>query len=231
MTLIERIQRLHQAAADVEDEDRIKQRTGQLVSLGKAVDTALDTLLGLEEAMAELRTAGFSLPAETLARADEASRALRTLTAALRQKRVVPPAAGVQGAQAYAKSLRQTVEGAWKERRQYTPPAIDEDLVDTLDRNGIDIEAIRTKIEKARWQLKNLESRSLPKRGDIAALTTALQSLAECGQDITELVDPILTKVIMDTQSPEGAQLSAFTPEVVAGLAALGILDRFRVRL
>ncbi|MFF2351868.1 hypothetical protein ACFVVL_19060 [Kitasatospora sp. NPDC058115] len=231
MTLIERIQRLHQAAADVEDEDRIKQRTGQLVSLGKTVDTVLGTLMGLEEAVAELRTAGFSLPVEVLTRAGEASKALRMLAAALRQNGAVPSAGGVQSAHTYAKALRQTVEGAWKDQRQYTPPAINEDLVDTLDRNGIDVEAIRTRIESARWQLDSLESRSLPKRGDIAALTTALQSLAECGRDITELVDPILTKVIMDTQSTEGARLSAFTPEVLAGLAALGILERFRVRL
>ncbi|RPE31821.1 hypothetical protein [Kitasatospora cineracea] len=231
MTLIERIQRLRQAAADVEDEDRIKQRTGQLVSLGKAVDTTLGTLAGLDEAVAELRTSGFSLPAEVLARADQASKALRALTATLRQDGTASSTAGVQSAHTYAKSLRQTVEGAWKEKRQYTLPAINEDLVDTLDRSGIDVEAIRTKIEKARWQLKSLESRPLPKRGDIATLTTTLQNLAECGRDITELVDPILTEVIMDTQSPEGARLSAFTPDVLAGLAALGILDRFRVRL
>jgi hypothetical protein len=139
--------------------------------------------------------------------------------------------AHVKAADGFVKGLRGSVEQAWTAERNREIPVINEDLVATLSKSGIEVEEIRIKIEKARGVLSLLENRSVPELGDVARLTAALESLQACGKQISALVDPALGRVITGAQEATGAPLNSFTPEVLAGLSRLGILDRFSVRL
>ncbi len=58
----------------------------------------------------------------------------------------------------------------------------------------------------------------------------ALDVLRACGEEISTLVDPALAEGILKSQA-EGVPLNWFTPERIAALTELGILDRFRVHL
>ncbi|MFC8235887.1 hypothetical protein [Streptomyces sp. NPDC057284] len=235
MTLIERVQRLRVAAVAVNDEDKIKRRTGDLATQAESVETLIETVKRLGNGVAELRTAGVSLDADLVPQATQLAAALHALAESLPgQDTAAPPdalKAQVKAAHSFVKILRQSVEEAWAAERNPAGPVINEDLVATLGTSGIEVEEIRIKIEKAQSVLDVLKNRAIPELGDVARLAAALESLHTCGRQIAELVDPILARVIMGAQGATGIPLSSFTSEVLAGLTRLGILDRFSVCL
>lgn len=235
MTLIERVQRLRVAAVAVEDEEKIKRRTGALASHAETVEATIDTIRRLSDGLAELRAVGVTMSPDLLVQATQVAGTLDALSKKLPgQDANAPldePKVHIKTAESLVKTLRRFVEEGWAAERTRTVPVINEDLVVTLGKSGIDVEEISDKIEKAYGELEVLDNRPVPELGDVARLAAARETLRACGQQITELVDPILTGVIMDAQGAIGTPLSAFTPEVLAGLAKLGILDRFWVRL
>ncbi|MFI6817227.1 hypothetical protein ACIBG7_32845 [Nonomuraea sp. NPDC050328] len=235
MTLIEQVQRLRVAAATADDENSIKRRTGELVTLAEQVEAYIETVRQLANGVAELRAAGVSIDSDLPQRATQVIATLQALTGALPGQTVDAPLdearARLKAVQPFVKLLRQSVEEAWATLRSREIPAINEDLVATLARSGIEVEDIHIEIEKAQSVLAILNNRAVPELGDVAKLSSALGTLRSCGERISRLVDPTLAKVILNAQGTTGMPLSSFTPEVLAGLMRLGILDRFWVRL
>ena len=235
MTLIEQVQRLRVAAVAAHDEDRIKRRTGELAGQAENVETLIETMQRLSRGVAELRAAQVTLDTDLGPQAAQLAAALHALAESLpgqdADTPLQPLKANVKAADGFVKGLRETVEQAWAAECNREVPVINEDLVAALGKSGIDMEEIRVKIEKAHGVLNVLKNRAVPELGDIAKLTAALESLQACGKQISELVDPILARVITSAQEAAGAPLNSFTPEVIAGLSRLGILDRFWVRL
>lgn len=235
MTLIEQVQRLRVAAVAAHDQDKINRRTGELAGQAENVATLIETVQRLSRGVAELRAAHAAFDADLGPQAVQLAANLRVLAETLpSQDADTPPQAlkaHVKAADGFVKGLRKSVEQAWTAERNREVPVINEDLVATLSKSGIDVEEIRSKIENALGVLNVLKNRAVPELGDVARLAAALSSLQACGKQISELVDPILARVITDAQEATGAPLNAFTPEVLAGLSRLGILDRFSVRL
>ncbi|MFJ4924371.1 hypothetical protein [Streptomyces sp. NPDC088736] len=235
MTLIEQVQRLRVAAVAAHDEDKIKRRTGELAGQAERVETLIETIQRLSRGAAELRAAHAALDPDLGPQAAQLSADLHVLAETLpSQDADTPPQAlkaQVKAADGFVKSLRESVEQAWAAERSREVPVINEDLVATLSKSGIDVEEISIKIEKAHGVLNVLKTRDVPHLGDVARLAAALESLQACGQQISELVDPVLGRVITGAQEANGTPLNSFTPDVLAGLSKLGILDRFWVRL
>lgn len=235
MTLIEQVQRLRVAAVAAHDEDKIKRRTGELAGQTERVETLIETIQRLSRGVAELRAAHVALDTDLGPQAVQLASDLHMLAETLpSQDADTPPQAlkvHVKAADGFVRGLRESVEQAWAAERNREVPVINEDLVATLSKSGIDVEEIRIKIEKAHGVLNVLKTRPVPHLGDVARLVAALESLQACGQQISELVDPVLGRVITGAQEATGTPLHSITPEVLAGLSRLGILDRFWVRL
>jgi hypothetical protein len=219
MTLIERVQRLRTAAAVADDENTIKRRTGELITLAEYVETSIERV---------------SIDADLPQKATQVVATLQALSDSLPDQSVDGPLdetrTRLKSVQTFVKSLRLSVEEAWTTLRSREIPVINEDLVATLARSGIEVEGIRIEIEKAQSVLVILNNSAVPGLGDVAKLSGALETLRSCGERISELVDPTLAKVILNAQGT-GMPLSSFAPEVLSGLTRLGILDRFWVRL
>ncbi|MFH9493158.1 hypothetical protein ACH4LZ_27690 [Streptomyces halstedii] len=235
MTLIEQVQRLRVAAVAAHDQDKINRRTGELAGQADNVETLIKTMQRLSRGVAELRAAHAAFDAGLGPQAAQLVADLHVLAETLpSQDADTPPQAlkaHVKAADGFVKGLRGSVEQAWSAERNREVPVINEDLVATLSKSGIDVEEIRNEIEKAHGVLNVLKNRAVPEPGDIARLAAALESLRACGKQITALVDPALARVIAGAQEGDGTPLNSFTPEVLAGLSRLGILDRFWVRL
>ncbi|GJF24821.1 hypothetical protein [Streptomyces sp. HO565] len=235
MTLIEQVQRLRVAAVAAHDQDKIKRRTGELAGQADHVETLINTVQRLSRGVAELRAAHAAFDSDFGSRAAQLAADLRMLAETLPSQDADTPSqalkAHVKAADGFMKGLRGSVEQAWIAERNREVPVINEDLVATLSKSGIDVEEIRIKIEKAHGVLNVLKNRDVPEPGDIARLAAALESLQACGKQITALVDPALARVITGALETNGTPLHSFTPEVLAGLSRLGILDRFWVRL
>ncbi|MFI2118725.1 hypothetical protein ACH489_30100 [Streptomyces rubiginosohelvolus] len=235
MTLIEQVQRLRVAAVAAHDENKINRRTGELAELAERVETLIETMQRLRRGVVELGAGHTAFDAGFGPQAAQLAADLHVLAKTLpSQVADTPPQAlkaHVKEADGFVKSLRGSVEQAWTAESNRKVPVINEDLVATLSKSGIDVEEIRIKIEKAHVVLNVLKNRAVPQPGDIARLASALESLQACGKQIAALVDPALARVITGAQEVNGTPLNSFTPEVLAGLARLGILDRFWVRL
>jgi hypothetical protein len=235
MTLIEQVQRLRVAAVAAHDENKINRRTGELAELAERVETLIETMQRLSRGVAELRAAHAAFDADLGPQAAQLAADLHVLAETLpSQDADTPPQAlkaQIKAADAFVKGLRGSVKQAWTAERNREVPVINEDLVAALNKSGIEVEEIRIKIEKAHGVLNVLKNRAVPELGDVARLAAALESLHACGQQISELVDPVLARVITGAQEATGTPLNSFTPEVLAGLSRLGILDRFWVRL
>ncbi|MFE2334558.1 hypothetical protein [Streptomyces coelicoflavus] len=235
MTLIEQVQRLRVAAVAAHDEDKIKRRTGELAGQAERVETLIEAIQRLSRGVAELRAAHAALDIDLGLQSAQLAADLHVLAETLpSQDADTPPQAlkaHVKAADGFVKGLRECVEQAWAAERNREVPVINEDLVATLSKSGIDVEEIHIKIEKAHGVLNVLKDRAVPDLGDVAKLAAALESLQACGQQISELVDPVLGRVITGAQEVTGMPLHSITPEVLAGLSRLGILDRFWVRL
>ncbi|MFF2190542.1 hypothetical protein [Streptomyces sp. NPDC058155] len=235
MTLIEQVQRLRVAAVAAHDQDKINRRTGELAEQADSVETLIKTMQRLSQGVAELGAAHAAFDAGLGPQAAQLAADLHVFAERLpSQDADTPPQAlkaHVKAADGFVKGLRESVERAWAAERNREIPVINEDLVATLGKSGIEVEEISIKIEKAHGVLNVLNNRAVPELGDVARLSAALESLQACGKQISALVDPVLARVITGAQEANGTPLNSFTPEVLAGLSRLGILDRFWVRL
>ncbi|MFJ4002977.1 hypothetical protein ACIPWL_05880 [Streptomyces sp. NPDC090023] len=235
MTLIEQVQRLRVAAGAAHNEDKVNRRTGELAGQAENVETLIETIQRLSRGATELRKAHAPLDTDLGPQAAQLAADLHALAEMLPSQDADAPLqalkAQIKVADGFVKGLRKSVEQAWTAERSREVPVINEDLVATLSKSGIDLEEIRIKIEKAQSVLNVLNNRAVPESGDVARLTAGLESLKTCGKQISALVDPILAQVITGAQQAAGTPLNSFTPEVLAGLSRLGILDRFWVRL
>lgn len=131
----------------------------------------------------------------------------------------------------YTRELRTVVAGAWQTYVSQPPPAINGDLIDALAQGGVDVEELRDTLETARAHLLAVTSRLIPDRGAVQKYRDAIESIHRCGEQVGDVVDPDIAEGIVGSQEPPGVPLTWFTPERLEKLQALGVVDRFRVRL
>lgn len=233
MTLLERIHQLRMKAVAADDEDKIKRRSGEFTTLRERLDTATINAGRVDAGRKELQSAGIVLDdyeqnrADTLAAVKDLIATVESISVeakfdeAKRQGRFV---------EAHFKDSEMSIANAWKQHLPAASPRVDEDLLDDLDRGGVNVEEIRSDIEGAKAALLILSSRQYPEPGDNAKLQNALDTLNSSGKRIANVIDPVIANVIMRAQG-DGVPCSDMTPEVISALKELGILDRFRVVL
>lgn len=235
MTLRSTIQDLRTYADVANDEHRVKVRTGQLADLSARLSPPIAELPNLNVALAEIVQLDVDLPPGRDQDAAQVAEGLRTLAAEIPKLGIDESLdlakARVRSAEKYVGELRALVVGAWQSYVSQPPPAINGDLVDALAQGGVDVEEIRNELETARGQLLAISSRMIPGQGAVEKFRAAVEVIHRCGEKLGDVVDADIAEGIVGAQEGSGVPLAWFTPERLEKLNALGIIDRFQVRL
>jgi hypothetical protein len=235
MTLRSTIQDLRAYADVANDEHRVKVRTGQFAELSARLAPPLEELPALNIALSEVAQLDVDLPGGREQDAAQVADGLRALAAELPslgiEQNLDLAKERVRSAEKYTNQLRAFVVGTWQAHVTQPPPAINGDLIDALAQGGVDVEEIRDALETARGKLLAITSRLIPDRGAVQKHRDAIESIHRCGEQIGKVVDADIAEGIVESQEPSGVPLTWFTPERLEKLRALGILDRFQVRL
>jgi hypothetical protein len=233
MTLLDRIHQLQLKAVAADDEDKIKGRSGEFITLRERLETATTNAARADTGRKELESAGIVQDDYEQNRAS-ALAVVKDLIATVENLSVETKfdAVKMQGSavEAHFKNSETFVVDAWRHHLPPIPPTVDDELLDALEQGGVDVEALRLDIESAKLALLTLSNRTLPEPGDDAKLQKALDTLDSSGERIGKLIDPAIADVVVRAQGG-GVPYSEMTPEVISALKKLGILDRFRVVL
>jgi hypothetical protein len=235
MTLRSTIQDLRAHADVANDEHQVKVRTGQFADLSARLGPPLAELPSLNVALAEIAQLDVDLPQGRDQDAAQVAEGLRALASEI-------PTLGidesldlakvrVRSAEKYVGELRALVVGAWQAYVSHPPPAINSELVDALAQGGVDVEEIRNELETARGHLLAISSKMIPDKGAVERFRAASEAIHRCGEKLGDVVDADIAEGIVGAQGSSGVPLTWFTPERLEKLAALGVIDRFQVRL
>lgn len=233
MTFLDKLHQLQVKAVAADDEEQVKRRSGDFVSLRERLQAATMTAGQVVEGWAELESAGIVLEDYEQNRVS-ALAAVKSLMATVESLSVEAKFDEVKrqysAIEAHFRKSEKSVFEAWRHHLAPTPPPVDDAFINALEQAGVDVESIRSDIERARGVLTVLGNRGLPRRGDIAELERAWSTLASITSRIGEVIDPVIADVVVRAQDG-GVPYTRMTPEVVSALESLGILDRFRVVL
>jgi hypothetical protein len=233
MTLVERISQLQLSAAAADDEGKLKSRSGEFTALRERLAAATINAEDAEAGRKELQASGIVEDGNEQSRT--ASLAIvKEMAAAVESLSVEAKfdALNLQGrnVEQHFKTSEKLVADVWRNYVFSIQPTVDDELLDALERGGVDVETIRSDIEDAKSVLLMLRTRRLPKDGDIAKLQKARSTLNSSGESIGKLIDPAIADVVVRAQNG-GVPYTEITSEIVSALKKFGILNRFRVVL
>lgn len=232
MTFMGKIEQLRLKAAAFDDEDKIKSHTGEFTTLRDRLEAAAANAANVAAGRKELQAAGVTQESYDQDRASALSVAKNLISMVEDlsvEKKFDALKMQVSPIETHFRNSEKFVARAWQEFQPPAPPSAD-DLLDSLEQAGVDVENIRSDLEDAKSVLLRLGSRRLPEPGDIATLRQALSRLSSSASRIGEVIDPAIAQVVMRAQDG-GVPYSEMTPQVVQALKELGLLDRFRVVL
>ncbi|GAB3333769.1 hypothetical protein RMN56_06050 [Micromonospora halotolerans] len=235
MTLVERVRNLDFTLRAAVDEDQLRLKIGRLTDRARVVEDAADILERARIASEELRIVERKLPAGIRA-------VLVALHADLSNAREAISGAPLVGADDnFNKAVRKATDVAtsasaalvdvWRSYRAGVEiPKVDEDFLHVLDRAGLDVAYLWATVENALARLSILAQLSLPRAGDVAALSQAVTSLQSAVEELGGLVPSGVRDFIVAASGTAGAPLHLLTDEVREFLTNTDLAARYRIR-
>ncbi len=234
MTLAEQIDSLRLRAVAADDEEKIRTRTGQFRTITDRIQGATAKADRVAVARGVLRSGG--IEQEEYAELRQA--VLSVVTELITTVESLTVDAKLDAVRMQARTVEQFFKNSelwaiaeWKNHLPTEVPAVDDDLLDALQHGGVDVEAIRSDIERAKATIVVLGNKDLPESGDFDRMRDALALLRSTGKRIGSLVNPAIADVLVRAQTDDGVPFAELTPDIVAELNRLNILHRFRVVL
>jgi hypothetical protein len=108
--------------------------------------------------------------------------------------------------------------------------AVDRELLEVLSRSGLDVAALLENYDKASFGLEMLEAKALPAEDDATLLQAHITALRSVAEGLSGVVPAALATFFRQADSPEGAPLSALTPDVCAFLEEHDIAGRYAIQ-
>jgi hypothetical protein len=236
VTIVSRVEALERILDAVRDEERLNEKIGKANDQAELLRQAGEALASVGIAVHELSQAERLLPAAASQRARSISDELTQARTYLRENTLAPVETDfsllVENCRDFKQEITAWVQLTWSEvRASLDMPAVDEELLNQLDRAGLDVEDLRGPVESAQGDLLLLESRHLPVKGDIARLMAAAAKRRGVVDRLQQLLSPAVARFIVAASKPPGAPLALLTEEVRAFLNHHDIESRYHIRL
>lgn len=233
MMFLEKINNLRLKAVAADDEDKVKSRSGEFTALRELLQYTTANAENVTAGRNELQAAGYAQDGYDQERASALS-VVNDLISTIKSLPVETKfdLIKIHGSSivAHFKNSEKFVTSTWNEFVPALTSAGHDDLLNALEHGGVNVEGIRSDIEKAESALLTLKYRVLPQAGDVAKMRQAVDTLNSIGERIGELIDPAIANLVVRAQA-DGVPYAEMTPEVIVALQKLGILNRFRVVL
>lgn len=235
MTILERLEQIESRAQVARDDGSLRQDLGKLERIGERVTSLVRSLEKIRVAYGEL----------IVVKAPDCSVVLSSLrlmvanlTAMAAQSRsqqlfgATPEFAGQLAAdEKTVRTVEKTLADAWTAYRDEQPrSAVDRELLQVLSRSGLDVDTLLENYDSASFGLEMLEAQTLPGSGDVARFQTHIAALGSVAEGLSGVVPEALATFFRQADSPEGAPLSALTPDVCAFLQEHDIAERYSIR-
>jgi hypothetical protein len=235
VTLVDRVQRAQSSLRVAIDDDQLRLVIGKLSDRASRIETSAETLEVAAVAAKELRSARQTLPLDVL-------HGLATLRSDIQVSReaIAKTSLFASGDDFYRMVLRisedekrvtNALTEQWRRyRAEVKIPQVDQDFLGLLEQAGLDVAGLSSTVESALAKISFLNSRALPRVGDVASLLGAVSDLEGAVEKLASLVQPAVGEFIVQASGAAGAGLDLFTDEIREFLIATGLTPRYRIR-
>jgi hypothetical protein len=235
MMILERLEQIAGRAQLARDDGSLRQDLGKIERIGERVTSLVRSLEKITTAYGELvqvdapdcsvALSGLQSMFENLALMATQSRAHQLFGA-------TTDFAGRLGVEEKrAKAVEETLADVWASySNEQQRSAVDRELLEVLSRSGLAVDTLLENYDRASFGLEMLEAKTLPGDGDVARLQTHITALSSVAEGLSRVVPDALATFFRQADSPEGAPLSALTPEVRAFLDEHDVAGRYSIR-
>jgi hypothetical protein len=234
--MVEKVAVLERMLDIARDEEKLNEKIGRVNDEAESLATSAEGLASVSTSAHELARASRYPPASAVERAGMLAEQI-----VLRRAAVSDNATSLIDAdfsdltgecETFTREATAWAQLAWAEVRDGVEmPAVDQDLLDQLERAGLDVEEVRGPVESAEADLLLLRSRRIPVEGDLQRLIGATAKRREAVTSLQQLLSPAVARFIVSASKPSGAELALLTDEVLAFLKDKDIELRYRIRL
>jgi hypothetical protein len=237
MTLINKAEAINGVLELVRDSERTQEKLGRAHDTASSLDPIVEDLVRITEGVNELRTSELAeVPNEFISRCNELLGRFQEVDDELRSNLMAHVERDyrdlIQSARELCIEAKAWASSAWSQAIEgENLPKVNTDLVNDLERAGLDVEDIQNAVVTAQSDLMILQSRPLPKHGDhekLLRLRANMQRAVELLQ--TRLPDAV-AEFIVAAARPHGAELALLTQAVFDFLVEHDIDTRYGIRI
>jgi hypothetical protein len=235
MMILERLGQIEARAQIARDDGSLRQDLGKIERIGERVASlgrSLEKITTAYRELVDVKPADCSVVLSSLRSMVDS---LTVMVAQIRTQRLFGAspefAEQLAAEEKTARAVEKTLADVWTSYRdEQQRSAVDRELLEVLSRSGLDVDTLLDNYDAASFGLETLEAQTLPRDGDVARLQAHITALRGVADGLSGVVPEALAIFFRKADSPEGAPLSALTPEVRAFLEEHGVAERYSVR-
>lgn len=234
MSILERFERLETRAQIARDSGILQQELGKIERVINRVNGLTLSLSNVATAYRELHAVDPNLRTLSL----EIQKVVSALESLATQVRAQSSFGARQEftdrlgpAEKSMKSVEESLRESWIRYQENNPrPAVDRDLLTIFKNSGLEVDHLIERFDDASRDLDNVTQFHLPRSGMVQRYQTSLDTLSAVSAGLTDVVPAPLASFFRQTDSPQGAPLSALTDDVVHFLTEHQLIDRYSIR-
>lgn len=237
MTLLSKAEAIDGVLELVRDSERTQEKLGRAHDAASSLDAIVEDLQRITEGVNELRTSELAeVPSEFTSRCNELLARFQEVDSELRSNLMAHVERDyrelIQGSREFCIEAKAWASSAWSLAIEgENLPKVNTDLVNDLERAGLDVEDIQNAVVTAQSDLMILQGRALPKHGDHEKLLRVRANMRKAVELLQTRLPDAVAEFIVAAARPDGAQLALLTQEVLDFLVEHGIDTRYGVRI
>jgi hypothetical protein len=233
--ILERLEQIESRAQVARDDGGLRQDLGKIERIGEratSLGRSLEKITTAYRELVDVKPADCSVVLSSLRSMVENLTVMAAQSRARRLFGATPEFAGQLAAEEKTvRAVEKTLADVWTSYRdEQQRSAVDRELLEVLSRSGLDVDTLLDHCDAASFGLETLEAQTLPGDGDVARLQMHIAALRGVAEGLSGVVPEALATFFRQTDSPQGAPLSALTPEVRAFLEEHDVAERYSIR-